>query len=293
MNITASLVKQLVEAQFPQWADLDIRPVENGGHDNRTFHLGDRMSVRLPSAEPYARHVGIEHRWLPKLAPQLPLSIPEPIGLGRAALGYPWPWTVNKWIRGEPASLERIENVTQFAADLAAFLNALQRIDASGGPSPGAENFHRGGPLLVYDSETRESIAALEKAFDPAALDAIWEAALDAKWDRPAVWVHGDIAPGNLLVSEGRLCAVIDFGQLATGDPSCDLAIAWTLFSGASRRTFREAMNVDQATWIRARGWALWKALITAARKTGSNPREAATAKDVIAEILDDDEGAV
>ena len=288
MLINVSLVRQLVAGQFPQWVDLPVKLVEIDGHDNRTFHLGHEMSVRMPSAKQYVAHVRIEHEWLPKLGPRLPLPVPIPLGKGVPGLGYPWPWTVNEWIQGENASIERISDLSEFAKDLANFLNTLQSINTTAAPEPGQHNFFRGGALSVYDSETRECIEALHDVIDVRAATSIWESALEAKWDQPPVWIHGDVAEGNLLVDGGRLCAVIDFGQLAAGDPSCDVTIAWTLFSGPSREAFLTELEVDEATWVRGRGWGLWKALLRLRTHRASNLEAAARAKRVIHDILAD-----
>jgi aminoglycoside phosphotransferase (APT) family kinase protein len=288
VDIDVSLVDRLVAAQFPQWADLPIELVEDGGWDNRTFHLGAHMTVRLPSAARYALQVEKEHRWLPKLAPLLPLPIPVPLAKGAPAEGYPWQWSIYRWLEGETAFVERIADLRQFATELAQFLSALQQIDPAGGPPPGRHNFFRGGPLTVYDDETRQALAALDGVIDTGAASAVWEAALATTWHGPPVWFHGDISWGNLLVSEGRLSAVIDFGTSGVGDPSCDLAISWTLFGGESRDAFREALQLDDATWARGRGWTLWKGLITLAEHINANPAEAGEARRVIEEVLAD-----
>ena len=288
VDINVSLVRRLIAAQFPQWADLPIKPVEISGIDNRTFHLGAHMTVRLPSAAAYALQVEKEHRWLPKLAPLLPLPIPVPLAKGAPADGCPWQWSVYRWLQGETATAERIADLRQFATALAQFLTALQRIDSAGGPPPGRHNFFRGGPLTVYDAETRQAIAALDGKVDTAAASAVWEVALEATWHGSPVWFHGDISWGNLLVEGGRLSAVIDFGTSGVGDPSCDLAIAWTLFGGESRDAFRTALGLDDATWARGRGWTLWKGLITLAEHIDTNPLEAGRARRVIDEVLTD-----
>jgi aminoglycoside phosphotransferase (APT) family kinase protein len=288
VKIDVSLVRELVAAQFPHWADLPIRPVERSGWDNRTFHLGEHMTVRLPSGAAYARQVEKEHRWLPRLAPLLPLPIPVPLALGAPALGYPWPWSVYRWIEGETAAIERIADLSQFATTLARFLIALQRIDATGGPPPGQHNFFRGGALAIYDGETRQAIATLDGTIDTDAVTAVWEAALSTTWHGSPVWVHGDVSAGNLLVKGGRLSAVIDFGSSGVGDPACDLAIAWTLLDRESRDAFRAALPLDRATWARGRGWTLWKGLITLAQHVSTNPLEAGEARRVIDEVLAD-----
>ncbi|MDG4908575.1 aminoglycoside phosphotransferase family protein [Mesorhizobium sp. WSM4898] len=287
IDIDTALVRRLVDAQFPEWRHLPVKPVAFGGWDNRTFHLGDAMAVRLPSAAPYALQVEKEHRWLRKLAPLLPLPIPEPLAMGEPAAGYPWHWSVYRWIEGETAKVGHIADLRAFAVSLAEFLVALKRIDPTAGPAPGQHNFYRGGPLAVYDGEARQAIAALEGRIDTQAATAVWKAALAAGWHGSPVWFHGDVASGNLLVEDGRLSAVIDFGTSGVGDPSCDLAIAWTLFEGESREAFRARIAVDDATWARGRGWTLWKALITVAGHD-ANQAEVGRQRRVIDEVLAD-----
>ena len=286
--IDVALVRRLLAAQFPHWAGLPITPAVPQGWDNRTFRLGADKSVRLPSAEGYTSQVEKEHRWLPILAPQLPLPIPVPVAIGTPAEGFPWNWSIYRWLEGDTASIERIDDMKAFATELAHFLATLQRIDPTDGPPPGPHNFYRGGPLMIYDAETRHAIAALDGKIDTDAVTAVWEAALQATWHGPPVWLHGDVAAGNLLVSHGRLSAVIDFGCAGVGDPACDVTIAWTLLSGASREAFRAALPLDSATWARGRGWALWKGLITLAGYINTNPVKAGEARRVIDEVLGD-----
>ncbi|NRP70663.1 hypothetical protein ILFOPFJJ_01544 [Ensifer psoraleae] len=290
LNIDASLVGRLIAAQFPEWADLPIRPVEFDGWDNRTFHLGRHMTVRLPSAAPYALQVEKEQRWLPILAPRLPLPIPVPLAVGRAGEGYPWPWSVYEWREGEIATHAPVADLSAFAATLARFLVALEEIDATDGPAPGQHNFFRGGPLTVYDAETRRALVALEGRIDTDAARAVWEAALAATWHGAPVWFHGDVSSGNLLVENGRLSAVIDFGTSGVGDPSCDLSVAWTFFHGESREAFRAALPLDKATWARGRGWTLWKALIVLAELPGTDRLEVEKSRRVIEAVLADHE---
>jgi aminoglycoside phosphotransferase (APT) family kinase protein len=190
--IDDALVRRLVTAQFPQWRGLSVRPVETPGWDNCTFHLGEHMIVRLPRTAAYATQVEKEARWLPQLAPQLPLQIPTPLAVGQPADGYPWKWSVYRWIDGKTAKPERIRDLNDFATGLAEFLVALQRIDPDGGPRPGAHNFHRGGLLTTYDAETRRAIAALRDRLDTEAAIDVWDSALKTRWNRPPVWLHGD-----------------------------------------------------------------------------------------------------
>lgn len=287
--ITPALVAQLIAEQFPQWAGLPITPAVPQGWDNRTFRLGDRLSVRLPSAAGYTPQVAKEHRWLPYLAPRLPLPIPAPLAQGAPGAGYPWPWSVYGWRDGQAARPDRIADREGFAATLAGFLIALQRVDPAGGPAPGPHSFFRGAPLAVYDADTRRAIAALGDLIDAGAATRLWQAGLAAPFAGPPVWFHGDVAANNLLVQGGRLSAVIDFGCCGVGDPACDLAIAWTLFSGASRAAFRAALPLAPGTWARGRGWALWKALITLAEYRDRDAAKAAEAQRVLAELLAED----
>ncbi len=283
--IDTSLVYKLISSQFSQWAHLPIKPVEFGGWDNRTFHLGEDMTVRLPSNEEYAPAVEKEQFWLPKLAPLLPLRIPTPLAQGMPTHEYPWRWSIYKWLDGDTAEKAYIHNLSKFAVDLAQFLIAFQKIDAGSG----AHNFYRGSSLLsIYDSETRQSIDRLADKIDAEAATRVWNIALSSKWENAPVWFHGDIAVGNLLVQNGQLSAVIDFGSIGVGDPACDLAIAWTFFKDESRDAFRYHLPLDNATWERGRGWALWKALIVCAGLCGAKPLEVKKSWLVINEVLSD-----
>jgi len=286
--ITADLASRLVAAQFPQWAGLPVRRVEPGGWDNVTFSLGADLSVRLPSGPWYAQQVQKEHRWLPVLARQLPLPIPQPLGRGLPGCGFPWPWSVYRWLPGTPLVASHITDQAALAADLAAFLAALYKIDPVGGPGPGEHNFYRGGPLTVYDGETRDALTALHGEIDTASAARVWQEALAATWHGAPVWFHGDVADGNLLTNQGRLSAVIDFGTSGVGDPACDTVIAWTYFSGESREVFKQRLPVDRATWARGRGWALWKAMIVLVEALRDDPEDARATKKVIAEVLSD-----
>ena len=280
-DIDASLAARLVAEQFPRWAQLPVTEVAESGWDNRTFRLGTELSVRLPSAEAYAAAVAKELTWLPRLAPGLPVPIPAPVAEGRPSGLCPWPWSVRRWLPGRTVSRAAVGTDPRFAGDLARFLVALQRIDAADGPAAGPQSFHRGSDLAVYDEQTRHSIDLLGDRI-PADAVAVWEAARGSPWGGEPVWFHGDVAAGNLLTDAGRLSAVIDFGTCGVGDPACDLVPAWTLFEGAAREEFRTGVDAPGDTWARARGWALWKALITAAagREVGESLRTVAAVID-------------
>lgn len=280
-DIDAALVRSLVADQFPQWTTLPVTPVEPGGWDHRTFRLGENMLVRLPSAPGYVPQVAKEQTWLPRLASRLPLPIPEVLGAGRPTKRYPAPWSIYDWKPGEPAATAWIDDRVSFARDLGTFLAALRGGDASDGPLAGAHSAYRGAPLEHYDDETRDVLQRLRgRERDLAA--SIWDDALTAPFTGAPVWFHGDVTAPNLLVINGRLSAVIDFGCSGIGDPSCDTTIAWTFFDGASRRAFADTIALDEATWARGRGWALWKALITLASTTPGHADHARRVLDAL-----------
>lgn len=283
--IDVPLVRRLIAGQFPHWADLPVRPVATDGWDNRTFHLGDELTVRLPSATGYVAQVAKEERWLPYLAPRLPLPVPTTVATGAPTEDYPFPWSVRRWIDGEQARPERITDLTAFALDLAGFLTALRGVDPTDGPAAGPHSFWRGGPLRTYDADTRAALDRLGDRVPVEPLARIWADALASSWEESPVWFHGDVAFGNLLIRDGRLAAVIDFGTCGVGDPACDLTIAWTLLPGESREAFRAAMALDPATWQRARGWALWKALIT---YDDPDPQKSQDARRVVPRLVEE-----
>ncbi|MFI2208814.1 aminoglycoside phosphotransferase family protein [Streptomyces sp. NPDC020141] len=276
--VDTALVQRLIAAQFPQWARLPLTLVDPAGSDHVIHRLGADRSVRLPRGDWAVGQAETEHRWLPHLAPRLPVPVPVPLALGAPALGYPWPWAVTGWLDGTTASADGLADPARTAVELAGFLTALQRVPAADalvpGPHPGLT---ADSPLADRDRATREAIAALDDVFDARALTATWESALNAPpWDRPPVWFHGDLHTGNLLTVDGHLSAVIDFGGLGLGDPARDLMIAWTLLTAETRPLFRAALGVDDATWLRGRGWALATGLNAYTAYAPTNPRVAA-----------------
>jgi aminoglycoside phosphotransferase (APT) family kinase protein len=294
ITVEAEQVCLLIEQQFPQWAGLPIEPVANGGWDNWTFHLGTDMVVRLPSAAEYAQAVEKEHRLLPVLAPQLPLPIPVPLAKGKPSTDYPNSWSIYPWLNGVTATANRIADPGRFAVDLAGFLTALQSLDTADGPQPGIHNWYRGGTLRTYDKNTMHALERLDGHVDIELAREIWANALDARWDGADRWFHGDIAEGNLLLNDGQLAAVIDFGTCGVGDPACDLAIAWTLLTADGRHEFRDLLSVDADSWARGRGWALWKTLATCSY-TCEDPDDSGTfsrAKRALDEILSEYSGS-
>jgi aminoglycoside phosphotransferase (APT) family kinase protein len=207
--------------------------------------------------------------------------------MGQPSVAYAFPWSIYRWIDGEPATAAPVSDLTEFATTLAGFLVALQAVDPAEGPAAGTHNFFRGGPVATYDAETRQAIAALAGEIDAQLAAEVWETALASSWQQRPVWVHGDIASGNLLVRDGRLAAVIDFGSSGVGDPACDLYIAWTFLDRKGRDVFRAALPLDDETWQRGRGWTLWKALIVHAEHRYAN-QLGCWARQVIDEVLAD-----
>jgi aminoglycoside phosphotransferase (APT) family kinase protein len=264
VTITVAVVRRLVAGQFPEWAGLPVVPVPSPGVDNATYRLGETMSVRLPRFSRWEGQVTREQRWLPRLAPHLPLTVPVPLAVGAPTDGYPFPWSVYRWLDGERAEPEQLTDLRGTALDMAEFFLALQSIDPTGGPPPEWSNGFRGVPMgdprdsAVVESRVRARIAALAGRISTDAATEVFETALAAPaWGRSPVWVHGDPAPGNLLSRKGRLSAVIDFGTLAVGDPACDLIFAWAFLDDHAREVLRAALAVDDATWARGRAWGL------------------------------------
>jgi aminoglycoside phosphotransferase (APT) family kinase protein len=272
--IDAALVGRLVAAQFPRWSGLPVREVDHQGWDNRTFRLGDALSVRLPSATGYVPAVEKEQRVLPVLARHLDVAVPEPVGLGAPGEGYPFPWSVRRWIDGAPVSRAEGLDHEALARRLGSVLRRLRGVPVEGGPVAGMHSFHRGEHPSVYGAEVVAALDALGSSVDRPACERVWSAATASRWEAPPVWFHGDVAPGNLLVDDsGALTALIDFGTCGVGDPACDLVLAWTFLLPSARPAFHEAVGLDTATWARARGWALWKALIMLAGSAGPGDR--------------------
>lgn len=289
LDIDAPLVRSLVAAQFPDWADLPLEAVAPRGTDNRLYRLADDLVVRLPCRQRTVETLEKEREWLPRLAPHLPLEVPLPVAVGMPSAEYPWTWSVYRWLEGESAIAAPIDDLARSASDLAAFIGALQRIDTSGAPRPGQGNFLRGAPLERFDRDFRARLSLLGNEVDAEAVTANWEAALHAPaWQRPPVWVHGDLDVRNLLVRDGKLSGVVDFGCLGAGDPACDVAAAWKVLPSEARGHFRSALSVDDATWTRARGWVLYQSLGALSYYTlGTNPELFTEAERWLVDALD------
>ncbi|MFF4104208.1 aminoglycoside phosphotransferase family protein [Streptomyces sp. NPDC001903] len=279
------LVLRLLRGQFPQWADLPVRRLESGGTVNAIYRVGTELTVRLPLTAGGAGTLEREAHWLPRLAPLVPVPVPEVVGLGEAAEGYPWGWAVHRWIDGEVLVEGRAQEPERLARDLAAFVTAMSAAELGAGPRA-----HRGRPLGAADAETRAAIEELrhtDEPFDADAALAAWEEALAAPgWSGEPRWIHSDLMPSNLLGTGGRLAAVIDFGTAGLGDPAVDLIPAWNLLPSAARRVFREEVDADDAAWARGRGWALSMAVVQLPYYRRTNPVISANARYVIRQVL-------
>ncbi len=282
-EISASLVRELLAAQMPRWSHLALMPVPSAGTDNALFKLGDDLVVRLPRLPGSAGQIRKELEWLPRLAPLLPLAIPVPLAEGLPGEGYSFHWAVYRWMEGSDATQFGSLDPYQAALDLADFVDAMRKLDFDAPLPPG-----RGARLDARDSNTRQAIAALHGAVDTGRVFALWEEALRAPaWEEPPVWTHGDLIPTNLLVENGRISAVIDFGTLGVGDPACDLIGAWSVLTAETRQVFRDALDVDDAAWMRGRGWALSQALMIIPYYRQTNPVLVSVAERMIREIVD------
>jgi aminoglycoside phosphotransferase (APT) family kinase protein len=284
VDIDAELVGRLVAEQFPELAGLPIREVRPTGTVNAIYRLGDRLCARLPRVRTWARDLDREWRWLPRLAPQLSLRVPEPVGKGRPAGSYPFSWAIYGWIDGRPYADELVDDERRAARELARFVVELRRM----APVVGAP---RGGrrPLRELDAVTRAAIESARGVIDADAATAAWERALEAPaWDGNPVWIHSDLLRLNLLVDGGRLRAVIDFGSAGVGDPAADVVAAWSVFGHAGRETFRAALGVDDGTWNRARGFALHQAALIIPYYPETHPGFVALARRTVEEVLAD-----
>ena len=283
VDIDAGLVGRLVAEQFPHLADLPITEVRSTGTVNAIYRLGDRLCARLPRVAEWAPDLDREWRWLPELAPRPPLRVPEPVGRGRPGGSYPFSWAIYGWIDGQPYADRLVDDERRAAEDLARFVVDLRRIDPVAAPRGGRR------PLRELDGVTREVIESARGVIDRDAAVAAWERALRAPaWAGSPVWIHSDLLRPNVLVRDGRVCAVIDFGGVGVGDPAADVIAAWSVFGRAGRGVFRAALEVDDGTWERARGFALHQAALIVPYYGETNPGFAASARRTIEEVLAD-----
>lgn len=283
VDIDAELVRRLLAAQFPRLTGLPIREVEATGTVNAIYRLGDRLYARLPRVRGWARDLDKEWQWLPRLAPHLSLQIPEPVAHGHPESSYPFAWAIYRWIDGQPYADALVDDEREAAGELAQFVAELRRVAPVGAPRGGRR------PLRELDAVTRAAIRSAADAIDREAATAAWELALQAPaWNGTPVWIHTDLLRSNVLVRDGRLCAVIDFGGAGVGDPAADVIAAWSVLGPTGRGVFRDALAVDDGTWDRARGFALHQAALIVPYYRETNPGFVAPAKRTVEEILAD-----
>jgi aminoglycoside phosphotransferase (APT) family kinase protein len=288
VEIDAALVARLLTEQFPHWAGTPIEVVTSSGTDHVAFRVGTDLVARLPRTERMQGQTEKDLAWLPRLAPHLPLAIPEPLALGVPGAGYPCTWGVYRWLEGETFDLNRLTDPSAAAHQLAEFIHRLQAIDITDAPRPPAgDPFSRGTPLAPRDALFREALDQIGDELDTKRVLAAWEDALAADtYTGPPVWMHGDLMPGNILVADGKLSAVIDFGTARVADPAADLLAAWWLFEGDSRQAFRDALNVDRTTWTRARGWIMSLVIIAIPYYRNRRPNPTPGEHPFITELL-------
>jgi aminoglycoside phosphotransferase (APT) family kinase protein len=286
--IDEELVHRLVATQLPHLADLPLTRIEAWGTDHAIFRLGADLSVRVPKIAWASAQGAKEDRWLPHLAPHLPVEVPTPLAVGDATDDYPFRWCVSPWLGGCNPIADGSVDRGRLALDLAGFVLALQRIDATGAPTP--RSGKRGGPLAAADQSTRQPAERLRGETDVDALLTAWDAGLHApSWEKPGVWVHGDLMDGNLLLRDGRLTGVLDWGGLSAGDPAVELMIAWSFFDADSRAVYRDALGfVDDAMWLRGRAWATSAALQALTYYRDTNPDIVARSWRAVHEVLAD-----
>ncbi len=282
LAIDADLVRRLLAEQMPAWAGLPLRSVGRGTV-NAMFRLGDDLAVRLPRTAEWAGDLGRERVWLPRLRDRISLSVPEPVASGEPTPEYPLPWAVYRWVDGDQYADTLVDDEAAAADDLARFVQELRAGPVDDAPPAGRR------PLAELDEWTRSAVVEAGDQLDTSTVLAAWDRALEAPvFAGEKVWIHTDLLRPNLLVRGGRLAAVIDFGAAGVGDPAADVIAAWTVFGAVGRERYRENLDVDDATWERARGYALTQAALIVPYYRETNPAFTASAQRTIGEVLAD-----
>jgi aminoglycoside phosphotransferase (APT) family kinase protein len=287
-EIDAELVTRLLSEQLPDFAALPITRVRSTGTVNALYRLGDDLCVRLPLVERWANDLTKELAWLPWLSERLSMRIPEPVAEGHPTSRYPFRWAIYRWIEGEPYSEDNVDDERNAARDLGRFVRELRALDVT-------TTAPRGGrrPLLDLDTETRATIRVAEGVIDVDAATGAWERSLEAPpWDGQPVWIHTDLLRPNVLVDDGRVAAVIDFGGIGVGDPAADVIPAWSVFGAVGREVFRGSLGVDDGTWARARGYALHQAALIIPYYRTTNPDFVDLATRTVEQVLADVTGS-
>ena len=283
IELDSEAVRRLVASQFPRLAELPVTRVDSTGTVNGIYRLGAELYARLPRMASFANDLERELRLLPRVAAHVSLQVPEAVATGHPAADYPFTWAIYRWIRGQPYADQLVDDESRAAQDLARFVTQLREMDTSGAPRTGR------APLRELDDSTRAAIEAAGDQIDAAAAAAAWQGALDSPaWEGSPVWIHTDLLRPNLLVTGGRIGAVLDFGGVGIGDPAADVIAAWSVFGSAGRLAYRAALDVDDSTWDRARGYALHQAALIIPYYRDTNPRFVETARRTIHEVLDD-----
>lgn len=288
VDLSEGAVARLIADQFPQWRDLPVRAVRSPGTVNALFRLGDEVVLRFPLRPSPARErreeLAGEQDDARRFAALSPVPVPEPLGLGEPGGGYTGHWAAYRWIPGETVNDHNVRDRGAFARDLAAFVRAVRSTDTAGRTWDGRT---RGGPLQAMDAEVREALALSTDLVDTVRLAALWDGCLDAPDGAADTWIHADLMPGNLLVRDGALAAVIDLETACVGDPAVDLMPAWNLMRSDDRVCFRDALQIDDATWARGRGWAFIQAIVALPYYVGTNKHMADTARRTLDAILE------
>lgn len=291
VDISATLVHALLRQQAPQWADDGLTHVESSGTDHVLYRLGSTMVVRMPRIGWADEQASREAIWLPVLGPYLPVAVPQPVFIGAPTVDYPWRWSVYRWLPGDDAQRTPPANKGAAAQTLARIVAGLRRVPTTGGAHRGS----RSGTLQTRHQDTLDALRALQPLglINVGRAAELWNAWVQEPITTDAsVWLHSDIHGGNLLVTDGHISALIDFGGLTLGDPAVDTTVAWTFLDEPERTLFATQLAIDPAQWRRSRAWALSIALIQLPYYQTTNPVLAATALRTINAVLAASEGA-